>query len=153
MASRLFQDLREQRGLVYSVEAYAEMFRDTGRVGIAVGCSAAQAGDVAARVSEHLRDMAEHGPTEAELARAKRVFGASMLMAAESPGARAEAAVSQTLVFGAPLSMDDVRARLLAATVDAVRSVATACVSQPLAAAAAVGPKAGLGAAAAFVAA
>ncbi|MCU0883288.1 MAG: insulinase family protein [Hyphomonadaceae bacterium] len=150
MASRLFQDLRERRGLVYSVEAYAEMFRDTGRLGIAAGCSASQAGQVATSVREHLNAMAETGPTEAELARAKRVFGASMLMAAESPGARAEAAVSQTLVFGAPLTMEGVRQRLAAATVDDVRAIAKQALMEQLPAASAVGPKAGLEAAGAF---
>lgn len=150
MASRLFQDLREQRGLVYSVEAYAEMFRDTGRLGIAAGCSASQAGQVAERVRWHLDAMADTGPTEAELARAKRVFGASMLMAAESPGARVEAAVSQTLVFGAPLTMEGVRRRLAAATTDDVTAIAKSALLQQLPAASAVGPASGLKAAGAF---
>jgi predicted Zn-dependent peptidase len=150
MASRLFQDLRERRGLVYSVEAFADLYRDTGRMGVAVGCSASDAADVARRVAGHLQDMAAKGPSDSELARAKRVFGASMLMAAESPGARVEAAVSQTLVFGAPLTLEEVRARLDVATGAEVQAAAQACLAQPLFAAAAVGPKNGLAAAAAF---
>jgi predicted Zn-dependent peptidase len=150
MASRLFQDLREQRGLVYSVEAYADLYRDAGRTGVSVGCGASAAADVARRVAGHLQAMAETGPTEAELARAKRVLAASILMAAESPGARAEAAVSQTIVFGAPLRAEDVTARLQAATADDVRTVAQACIAADVAAASAVGPKQGLAAAQVF---
>jgi predicted Zn-dependent peptidase len=153
MASRLFQDLRETRGLVYSVEAYCDLYDDVGRIGIGAGCSAASAHDVALRSGEHLIAMAELGPTVAELARAKRVLEASMMMAAESPSARCEGAVSQTLLYGQPLALGTIRDRVRAITADHVRAAALMAVEAGRAggvAASAVGPEKGLAGARAF---
>lgn len=153
MASRLFQDLRETRGLVYSVEAYCDLYEDTGRICIGAGCGAGSAHDVALRSAQHLVDMAENGPTDKEMQRATRVLEASMMMAAESPSARCEGAVSQTLLYGAPISLADIGARVRAVTADQVRDVARAAVAAGRAgkaASSAVGPEKGLASAAAF---
>ena len=155
MASRLFQDLRESRGLVYLVEAYGELYQDDGRVCVSAGCGAAAAVEVAHSVAAHLIAMAEHGPTAAELARAARILEASMMMAAESPAARCEAAVSQTLLYGAPLPLSAISARIRAVTVEDVTRVARAAVAaarQGQAAASAIGPEKGLAAAQVFTA-
>lgn len=152
MASRLFQDLREERGLVYSVEAFADLYRDTGRLTVAAGCAAGDAREVAERTAAHIQALARHGPTAAELARAVRVMEASVMMAAESPGARTEAAVGQTALHGCPVTLAQTSRRIRAVTADQVRAVAGAAVAgRP--GAAAVGPRRGLAGAAAFAAA
>jgi predicted Zn-dependent peptidase len=153
MASRLFQDLRETRGLVYSVEAFCDLYDDTGRICISAGCSASAAQDVAARAAQHLIDMAEHGPTQPELKRAGRILEASMMMAAESPAARCEGAVSQTLLFGRPLTLVEVGERVRGVTIERVQAAAKVAVAAGLAggvAASAVGPQKGLASARAF---
>jgi predicted Zn-dependent peptidase len=153
MASRLFQDLRETRGLVYSVEAFCDLYDDAGRICISAGCGAGAAHDVATRSAQHLIDMSEHGPTEAELKRAGRILEASMMMAAESPAARCEGAVSQTLLYGRPLSLIEVGKRVRGVTRDRVQAAARAAVAAGRAggaAASAVGPQKGLASAGAF---
>jgi predicted Zn-dependent peptidase len=153
MASRLFQDLRETRGLVYSVEAFCDLYEDTGRICIAAGCGAGAAHDVATRAAQHLIDMAENGPAEAEIKRAGRILEASMMMAAESPAARCEGAVSQTLLYGRPLALSEVRERVRNVTAAHVQEAARAAVAAGRAggaAASAVGPQKGLASASAF---
>jgi predicted Zn-dependent peptidase len=153
MASRLFQDLRETLGLVYSVEAFCDLYEDTGRICISAGCSASAAIDVATRTAQHLIDMAEKGPTEVELKRAGRILEASIMMAAESPAARCEGAVSQTLLYGRPLSLLEVGARVRSVTAQRVQEAARNAVAAGLAggaAASAVGPQKGLASAHAF---
>ena len=155
MASRLFQDLREAHGLVYSVEAYADLYEDAGRICVSLGCGSAAASDVARRTADHLIALAEQGPTEEEVRRAVRILEASMMMGAESPAARCEAAVSQTLLFGRPLALNEVAERIRRVDKAAVQEQARAAVAaggEGLAAAAAIGPAAGLAAAPLFAA-
>jgi predicted Zn-dependent peptidase len=109
--------------------------------------------DVARRTGEHLITMAEHGPTDAELKRARRILEASMMMAAESPAARCEGAVSQTLLYGRPLALTEIGARVRAVTAAHVQEAAHAAVVAGRAggaAASAVGPQKGLASATAF---
>jgi predicted Zn-dependent peptidase len=155
MASRLFQDLRETRGLVYSVEAFSDLYEDGGRICVSAGCAPAVGEEVARLCAQHLVDMAEMGPSEKELKRALRILEASMMMAAESPAARCEAAVSQTLLYGRPLALHEVAVRIRSVTAEHVQAVAASAVAGGQAgfgAAAAIGPSLGLGAAEVFAA-
>lgn len=155
MASRLFQDLRETRGLVYAVEAFADLYSDTGRLCFTAGCSPGKAREVARRIAGHLEDIAATGPRDAEVARSKRILEASLMMAAESPAARAEAAVAQVAVLGAPVSLAETARRIRrvdALAVQAAASDALAGAAEGRAAAAVVGPKTGLAAADTFAA-
>lgn len=149
MSSRLFQEVRESRGLVYAIDSFLDTFEDDGRLSVYAGCSADNAATVAKIVSEQLAIMADHGPTDAELARAKAVARAQMLMGLEAPSARAEARVGQVLVRDRLISFDEVRARLDAVTAEDVQAIARAALAGP-ACAATIGPKAGHGALAAF---
>jgi predicted Zn-dependent peptidase len=149
MASRLFQDLRETLGLVYAVEAFCDLYADQGRLCVTAGCAPGKASEVARRVAGHLQALADLGPGEVEMARARRVMIAALMMGAESPAARAEAAVGQIAVFGAPLSLDEIARRIRAVTADDVRDAARAALAggrAGKAAASAVGPKPGLAA-------
>jgi predicted Zn-dependent peptidase len=115
MASRLFQEARENRGLAYAIDAYAETYSDTGVLGVFAGCAARDATELADVAAGELAGMTR-GVEDAELARAKAQLKASLFMGRESALARAEQAAGQVLLFGRVLPPAE-----LAETIDAVR--------------------------------
>jgi len=149
MSSRLFQEVRETRGLVYAIDSFLDTIEDGGRLSVYAGCSAKNAREVAEIVRDQLALMADKGPSQAELTRAKAVARAQMLMGLEAPSARAEARVSQVFLRDRLVAFDEIRAKLDAVTVDEIQALAAQALAGPLCAAA-IGPKAGLGALAAF---
>lgn len=149
MSSRLFQEVREQRGLVYAIDSFLDTFEDDGRLAVYAGCSPQNAAEVAAIVRDQLARMAADGPREEELARAKAVARAQMLMGLEAPSARAEARVGQVFLRDRLMDFDEIRARLDAVTAGDVQAAAKAALAGPLCATA-LGPKAGHGALDAF---
>ncbi|MBL8557157.1 MAG: insulinase family protein [Hyphomonadaceae bacterium] len=151
MASRLFQEVREKRGLVYAIHSFMDTYDDAGRMGVYAGCEAKKGKEVAACVADALAALADAGPTDAEMARAKAVVSAQMLMGAEAPLARAESRAAQVYLRNRLVPFAELRARIDAVTAEDVREVATAALAGPFAATV-VGPKAGLAAASAFTA-
>ncbi|MEZ6023231.1 MAG: pitrilysin family protein [Hyphomonadaceae bacterium] len=149
MASRLFQEVREARGLVYAIDSFLDTYEDDGRLAVYAGCSAENAATVAEIVRNQLALMAQEGPTEAELTRAKAVAQASLMMGLEAPAARAEARAGQIFLRDRLLPFDQARARIAAVTAEDIRALAATALAGP-ACAAAIGPKAGHGALAAF---
>ncbi|MFK0298178.1 M16 family metallopeptidase [Brevundimonas sp. NPDC090276] len=152
MASRLFQSAREDRGLAYAIDAYQEAYEDAGLLGIYAGAAAERAVELAEVSAAELLDLAEKGPTDAELARAKAVLNATLWMADESPASRAGRNAAQTLIFGAPVSSEDSAARILAQSADDLRAVGRAMIEAGRSATAVLGPKAAGAAGAAFTA-
>jgi predicted Zn-dependent peptidase len=150
MASRLFQEVRESRGLAYTIDASCDQYSDAGRISIYAGCAPGDAKEVVAVTSGIWTDMAANGPTDDELARAKSIAQAQFAMAAEAPAARAGSAAYELLAFGRLVEVEDVLARIAAVTRADVQRMAAESLAGP-ASAAAVGPKAGLGAAEGFV--
>lgn len=151
MASRLFQSAREDRGLAYAIDAYQEAYEDAGLLGIYAGAAADRAVELAEVCAAELLDLAEKGPSDAELSRAKAVLNASLWMADESPASRAGRNAAQTLIFGAPVSSQDSAARIMAQTGDDLRNVGEAMASAGRSATAVLGPKAAAPAGSAFV--
>lgn len=149
MSSRLFQDVREQRGLAYAIDSFLDTFEDDGRLSVYAGCAPENAATVAAIVRDQLARMAAEGPREEELARAKAVARAQMLMGLEAPSARAEARVGQVFLRDRLMDFAEIRARLEAVTAADVQAAAQAALAGP-ACAAVLGPKAGHGALDAF---
>jgi predicted Zn-dependent peptidase len=149
MSSRLFQEVRETRGLVYAIDSFLDTIEDDGRLCVYAGCSAKNARTVAEITREQLALLADKGPTEAELTRAKAVARAQMLMGLEAPSARAEARVSQVFLRDRLVDFDEFRARMDAVTAADVQALAAAALAGP-ACAVTVGPKAGHGAIGAF---
>lgn len=145
MASRLFQAVREDLGLVYAIDSWIDAAEDGGRLGVYAGCAAKNAKRVASMSAAILADLARDGPTPRELKRAKAVVGAQLLMGAESPMARAEARAGQVFLHGALQPFSTLRAKLDAVDADTVRAVARAALAAAPAGAV-VGPKAGMGA-------
>jgi predicted Zn-dependent peptidase len=152
MASRLFQDVREQRGLAYTIDASAEQYSDVGRLSVYAGCAPEDAAEVVKITSAIWSDIAARGPTDQEMERARAVLKAGFVMAIEAPAARAGSAAYELLVFDRLVTTNEVLKRIDAVTAADVRRIAAEALAGP-AFAAAVGPKSGLGAAEAFVSA
>ena len=106
MASRLFQEVREDRGLCYSIYSFFWPFMDTGLFGIQAATSEDDVQELVKVVLEELRKMGD-GVTEVELDRAKSQLRAGLLMTLESPIARAGQMARHILVHGRPLTMDE----------------------------------------------
>ncbi|MNS54842.1 Protease 3 precursor [compost metagenome] len=150
MASRLFQSAREDRGLAYAIDAYQEAYEDAGLLGVYAGAAADRAVELAEVSAAELLDLAEKGPTDAELSRAKAVLNATLWMADESPASRAGRNAAQTLIFGAPVLSEDSAVRILAQTSDDLRAVGRSLIEAGRTATAVLGPKAAGPAGAAF---
>lgn len=124
MASRLFQEAREKRGLAYAVDAWHDPFEDTGLIGVFAGCAPKDVDRLSALVAETIAALANDGPTAAELSRAKAQARANLFMAAESSTARAERAAGQVLLFGRVLAADELETGIAAVSADDVRRMA-----------------------------
>src|SRR5260370_1314244 len=88
MSSRLFPEVRETRGLAYSVYSFAGQHADTGLWGIYVGCLPAQADEVLAICAEEIARVVDGGLTDAELARGKGQVRGSIVLGLEDPSSR-----------------------------------------------------------------
>ena len=104
MASRLFQELREDRGLCYSVHSFYWPFSDAGVFGINAATSEDDIAELMPVIVDELRKMAD-GVTDAELRRAKAQLRSGLLMVLESPIARASQMARHILIHGRPLSL------------------------------------------------
>lgn len=149
MASRLFQEVREKRGLAYTIDAAGDQYSDAGRTTVYAGCAPEDAGEVAKITADIWSDMAANGATPAELARAKAVLKAQMAMSSEAPSSRAGSAAYELLTFDRLIGMDEVMGRIDAVTLDQLKAAAGV---PGAATAAVVGPKKGLGAGETFAA-
>jgi predicted Zn-dependent peptidase len=149
MASRLFQEAREKRGLAYAIDAYSETYADVGVLGVFAGCAAVDAEELAQVAAGEIAGMTT--PVEAaELARAKAQLKGAMFMGREGALARAEQAAGQVLLFGRTLTSEEVAAQVDAVTpADLVRLTET-ILGRRKAAVAVLGPKPALKAAPAF---
>ena len=124
MSSRLFQEVREKRGLAYSVYSYHAQYADTGLFGVYAGCVPRKVDDVLAICREELDKVAAAGITFEELERGKGQLRGSMVLGLEDTGSRMSRIGKAELVYGELLSVDDVLARIEAVTLDDVAAVA-----------------------------
>ncbi len=111
-SSRLFQKVREEHGLCYGIDAFSWSYADSGVVGVHAATGSEMVGDLMTMVAGEIRDLADQGPSEAELMRAKAQIRAGILMSLESTAARAEQLARHVLVHGAPLTAKDMIARI-----------------------------------------
>jgi predicted Zn-dependent peptidase len=122
-SSRLFQAVREERGLAYSVYSFAGQYADTGQIGLYVGTRPDKVGEAMQVVGEELARMRETPATEEELVRARENVKARVVLALESTGARMNR-LGASLLFGLPLlEADEVMARFEAVTLDDLREL------------------------------
>jgi predicted Zn-dependent peptidase len=149
MASRLFQEAREARGLAYAIDAYSETYADTGILGVFAGCDAKDAGELAEVTAQQIRLLAD--PVgDVELSRAKAQLKGSMFMGRESALARAEQAAGQVLLFGETLDPEAVAAEVDTVTPAQIADLVAKILAPSRSATAILGPKASLPAAERF---
>ncbi len=123
MSSRLFQEVREERGLCYSVFAFASSFVDDGLFGVYAGTGPEEVSELVPVLCTEIARLG-HDAEEREVARARAQLKAGILMSLESSGARAEQLARQMLIHGRPLPVEELVAKVEAVDVEAVRRVA-----------------------------
>jgi predicted Zn-dependent peptidase len=112
LSSRLFQKVREQRGLAYSVWSERAAYQDAGSLAVVVGTAPDHVDEVLRIVNEELELLATEGVTERELAVAKGNLRAEMLLSGEDSGARMSRIGASLLLNGEVLTVDEVLARI-----------------------------------------
>jgi len=149
MSSRLFQEVREHRGLAYAIDAYADTHSDAGVLGVYAGTSAEDATEAAKVAAEQVKAMTR-GVEVAELARAKAQMKSATFMARESALARAEQAAGQVLVFDRLYSPAETAQSIDDVTADDIVRVGERILVERACACAVLGPKRSAGAGRAY---
>jgi len=149
MSSRLFQEVREKRGLCYSIYTFHAPYSDTGLFGLYTGTDPADAPEMMEVIVDIINEAAAN-LSEAEVARAKAQMKAGLLMALESCSSRAEQLARHVLAYGRPLSVDELVARIDSVSVESTRMAAQALLSRSRPAVVALGGGRGLDTAVAF---
>ncbi len=123
MSSRLFQEIREKRGLVYTIYSFAHGYRDSGVFGVYAGTGPEEVVELLPAMCEEIRRVGD-GLGPAELRRARAQLKAGILMSLESTSARCEQLAQHLLVYGELLDVADIVARIEAVDNEAVMRVA-----------------------------
>ena len=129
MSSRLFQEIREKRGLAYSVYSYNSQYSDAGLFGVYAGCLPKKVDDVLELCRVELQRVCERGITEDELVRGKGQLRGSLVLGMEDTGSRMTRIGKSELVYGEMLGVDDILSRIDAVTLDDVREIAAEVLS------------------------
>ena len=108
MSSRLFQEIREKRGLAYSVYSYAQQFAGSGTLGFYAGCNPAKALEVVSIMRDVLADVVAHGLTHEEIERAKGAVRGSLVLSQEDTGSRMSRIGKNEIVYGQVMDFDDI---------------------------------------------
>jgi predicted Zn-dependent peptidase len=124
MGSRLFDEIREQRGLAYSVYSVDHAFADVPILQLSAGLESSKTVEAYARMGEIVGELRASGPTDDEFERARAFAAGRRVLAFENTNAVARHAAGQTVVFGESVDPDEAIARLDETTIDQVRDVA-----------------------------
>ncbi len=131
MSSRLFQEVREKRGLAYSVYSYAQGYSDDGMFGVYVGCLPAKVDTVLDVCLTQLQAVADHGLTDEEIVRGKGQVRGGTVLGQEDTGARMTRIAKSELHDDPLLSIDGLLAHVDAVTSDDVRTIARDLLTAP----------------------
>jgi predicted Zn-dependent peptidase len=124
MGSRLFEEIREKRGLCYSVYAISHAFADLPVLQLGSGLESAKCIEAYTRMREIVDELRRDGPTEEEVARARAYAAGRLVLAFENTNAVARHAAQQSIVHHEPIDPDTAIAALDAVTFEEVREVA-----------------------------
>ncbi len=124
MGSRLFDEIREQRGLAYSVHSYPHAYADVPVLQLSAGLDSAKCLEAYRRMREIVAELREQGPTDEEIERARAYAAGARTIAFENSGAVARYAAQQAIVYHEPVDPDQSIALLDQVTHDDVRRVA-----------------------------
>jgi len=130
MSSRLFQEIREKRGLVYAIHSFVHGYRDGGLFGIYAGTGENEAAELVPALCEEAMKL-QDGLTNIELNRAKAQMKAGLLMSLESTSARCEQLAQHLLIYGTPFDPPEVVRRIEAVDDAAIRRVVSRWCSAP----------------------
>jgi predicted Zn-dependent peptidase len=139
MSSRLFQEVRELRGLCYAISAFHMPYMDTGMFALYAGTDVADAAELMRVVVSEIAAAAET-LNEAEVARVKAQMKANQLMALESASDRASQLARQIHVYGRPMPLEEIVAKIDAVTVESARAAGRDLIARGRPAVAALGP-------------
>ncbi len=140
MSSRLFQTIREQRGLAYAVFSGVSSYRDTGMLSVYAGCAAESVPEVVDLVFDEMRAMRREPVTDDELRRAKDHLKGSLMLSLESTSSRMTHLARQEMYFGRHVTLDEIIAGIEHATAEDVRRVAGTLFTQDTVGVTVLGP-------------
>ncbi|MDA2964990.1 MAG: pitrilysin family protein [Actinomycetota bacterium] len=124
MSSRLFQEIREKRGLAYSTYAYSQQFAGSGVLSFYVGCKPSKAEESVKVIQSILFDIAENGLTLEEIDRAKGSVSGALVLSQEDTGSRMTRIGKSELVYGQVLSFDEILSEIANVTPEQIREIA-----------------------------
>ncbi len=125
MSSRLFQEIREKRGLAYSVYAYSQQFAGTGTIGFYAGCNPSKAVEVVEIIREVLSDVADNGMSHEEIERAKGAVRGSLVLSQEDSGSRMSRIGKNEIVYGQVMDFDDILKAISRVSAEDIRQIAS----------------------------
>ena len=131
MSSRLFQEIREKRGLAYSAYSYTSAYADTGQFGIYVGCLPSKIDDVLKICRDEVSRAVAEGLTEEEIVRGKGQMRGGLVLGLEDTGSRMSRIGKNELVYEELLSVDEVLSRIEAVTPEEIAEVAEDVLNRP----------------------
>jgi predicted Zn-dependent peptidase len=131
MSSRLFQEIREQRGLAYSVYSFAQAYSDAGYFGLYAGCAPAKVDQVIELMRVELERLADKGITEDELERGIGQLRGGLVLGMEDTGSRMSRLGKAELVYGEYVGLEEALQRIGSVTTDDVQSLAADLAGRP----------------------
>ncbi|POH58073.1 M16 family metallopeptidase [Arthrobacter glacialis] len=131
MSSRLFQEIREKRGLVYSTYSFASSYADTGYFGMYAGCSPAKVGQVIGLLSAELEKLAADGVSDLELKKALGQLSGGIVLALEDSGSRMSRLGRAEIVTGEFMDIDESLDRIRKVTAAEVQELARELAAAP----------------------
>ena len=132
MSSRLFQEIREKRGLAYSVYSFDASYADSGTIGVYAGCAPHRVDEVLALLRDQLGLVAAQGLTDEEIRRGQGQLRGGLVLGLEDTGSRMTRIGKGELTYGDVLEIDEIIARIDAVTPDDVRAVAAELFDAPM---------------------
>lgn len=124
MSSRLFQEIREKRGLAYSTYAYSQQFAGSGVLSFYVGCKPEKAEESIKIIQSILHNVAENGLTQEEISRAKGAVSGSLVLSQEDTGSRMSRIGKSELVYGQVMSFDQILQEIADVTPEQIKEIA-----------------------------
>jgi len=125
MSSRLFQEIREKRGLAYSVYSYAQQFAGSGQIGFYAGCNPSKTTEVINIIQEVLSDVASNGMSHEEIERAKGAVRGSLVLSQEDSASRMSRIGKSEIVYGNIMGFDEILKAVARVTPEEVRVIAS----------------------------
>jgi predicted Zn-dependent peptidase len=132
MSSRLFQEIREKRGLAYSVYSYTSQYADSGIFAVYAGCAPGKIDEVLDLTRAELARVAATGLTDAEVARGRGMMKGGLVLGLEDTGSRMSRLGKGELLYDVLLSVDELLAKVDAVSPEQVRTIAAELLVQPM---------------------